>query len=280
MSNLIHFPARKIYRFGESIHPEDLTEGQICFSVGFINRDTTLPVLETSAFVGRDLEPDDVDQFYFQDARSYLSNSKATLHQRKFIYSADKDEVSVHNFEAALDSLLMSELERRCDQTDPSTESVTAPSDSELEDPYIAALHEEIRSDPVLSSNEEAQKQFIADMRPLLFESRDLPPNPEPLPTRSLVKGHTYFLLEYLDEGQLTPLMDTVVFIGRNLGGEENKLYFQDRTSSEEGIAYDSPDLPDWATVRIDPEETSTHIFDLQGALEELMRCSLRRKSV
>src|SRR6266403_3471965 len=65
------------------------------------------------------------------------------------------------------------------------------------------------------------------------FEERELKPYAEPVLAPDLKEGSVYFAVQYLDEGMLTPEMEALIFIGKNLGqGDVGQLYFQDAVSS------------------------------------------------
>lgn len=89
-------------------------------------------------------------------------------------------------------------------------------------------------------------------------------------------------MVNYLDDDMLIATMETVVFIGRNLEQDDvGKVYFQDAASYREGIRFDSKPQDDELPVRFfsGPETQTAHIFEFEQALEELMKCSLRRKA-
>ena len=124
------------------------------------------------------------------------------------------------------------------------------------------------------------QVQFIRDMGPSRFEERELNPESEPVRIGDLAEGAVYFFVEYVDDERLIPVLDTVVFIGRNLeAGDAGKVYFQDALSYDEGVGYGEPDNPDWAAFYIESENELRNLFEFEQAIEELMRCSVRRKT-
>jgi hypothetical protein len=100
------------------------------------------------------------------------------------------------------------------------------------------------------------------------FDGRELKPYAEPVSSNELQEGAVYFAVNYVDDEMLIPLMETLVFIGRNLEpGDVGTVYFQDVESYREGVRYGS-----------DAENELGHIFDYEQALDGLMHCSLRRK--
>jgi hypothetical protein len=80
----------------------------------------------------------------------------------------------------------------------------------------------------------------------------------------------------------LVPIMETWVFAGRNLDPEDaddDRLYFQDVESYRQGIRHGSASAEN-ATFQLPSEKSINHIFDYERALEQLMKCSLRRRRV
>lgn len=111
------------------------------------------------------------------------------------------------------------------------------------------------------------------------FEGRELQAFAEPISAGELTKGEIYFAVNYIDDEMLIPRIETLVFLGKNLEpGDVGEAYFQDVSSHREGITYDSDSDAGIATFYSGAENELNHIFNYEHALEELMRCSLRRK--
>jgi hypothetical protein len=116
---------------------------------------------------------------------------------------------------------------------------------------------------------------------PMRWEEGELSADAQPISPAELQEGSVYFAIDYIDEIRLTPVMKTLVFIGRDLNvGDTSKFYFQDLYSHADGFHDDSPDKPDWATFHVESENQPIHTFEFEHALEELMRCSVRRRKV
>jgi hypothetical protein len=110
------------------------------------------------------------------------------------------------------------------------------------------------------------------------FETRKLNECPEPVFAASLREGAVYWSVQYADENLLIPLMETLVFVGKNLDGKEpDLLYFQDIESYKQGIRHGSKEERA-AKFHLRREQNIRHIFEFEQALEELLRCSLRRR--
>jgi len=111
------------------------------------------------------------------------------------------------------------------------------------------------------------------------FEGRDLPDYAEPVSASYLREGQIYFAVTYVDNEMLVPVMETIVFIGRNLEPDDlDQVYFQDIWSHREGVSYSESD-DGRATFQCGAEAEIGHIFEYEHALEELMRCALRRQA-
>jgi hypothetical protein len=112
------------------------------------------------------------------------------------------------------------------------------------------------------------------------FEARELKPYAEPITDDELQEGKAYFQINYTDEEMLHPIMETLVFIGRNLEkNDSNHLYFQDIDSYSAGRRYENESERDSLDIWGYEVGQTNHIFDFEHALEQLMLCSLRRAS-
>lgn len=111
------------------------------------------------------------------------------------------------------------------------------------------------------------------------FEARDLKSYAEPVILENLAAGNVYFAVQYSDPELLMPQVRPLIYLGRNLNHLNADLfYFQDLDSFRMGIRYDS----DFETKRDEFElcdsNGGAYIFEFEKALEELMRCGLRRQ--
>ncbi len=113
------------------------------------------------------------------------------------------------------------------------------------------------------------------------FEGRELKPYGEPVSASSLKVGDVYFSIQFADRDGLLPIMETWVYVGRKLDPEdtENRLYFQDVESYQQGVRYESATAEN-AQFQVQLEQYLNHIFEHERALEQLMACSLRRRKV
>jgi len=111
------------------------------------------------------------------------------------------------------------------------------------------------------------------------FEERELKSYAEPIAAEDLNEGSVYFALNYVDDDMLIPTMETVVYVGRDFeAGDSGVVYFQDIRSYREGIRYGTPTELNYAEFFCGSEREVSHIFTYERALEELMKCALRRR--
>jgi hypothetical protein len=127
----------------------------------------------------------------------------------------------------------------------------------------------------------------------MYFEGRELKPYGEFVKASELVVGRVYFRVSYLDEDMVIPELVPLVFIGRDLGPEEPGLYFQDAESFLSGKRWDDTnDEPAARSIDEDvdtsdghkgwfetqSEETYSHVYEFDKALNDLQSCSLKRR--
>jgi hypothetical protein len=113
------------------------------------------------------------------------------------------------------------------------------------------------------------------------FEGRELMPYGEPVSSAELQEGSVYFAVTFVDEDMFIPTMETLVFAGRNLEPADiGKVYFQDVHSYRAGIRYGPDSEEEWAEFQTASEDGVNHIFEYEHALDQLLKCSLRRRKV
>ncbi len=111
------------------------------------------------------------------------------------------------------------------------------------------------------------------------FDTRDLKPYAEPVAASSLAEGREYFSVQYADEDMLIPVIETWVYLGKDLEkAGDQLLYFQDIESYRQGVRYNSAGS-DRAVFQVAEPGKANHIFQFDHALDELMKCSVRRNS-
>jgi hypothetical protein len=117
MSDTIYFEGREISSYGEPVSENELNEYSIYYIVNFIDEKLIIPVMRTVVFVGKNLEPDDVNSFYFQDIDSYHEGKgyeHADIYEEFFVCSA-KELNSVYDLEHALERLMYCFLQQKKD---------------------------------------------------------------------------------------------------------------------------------------------------------------------
>jgi hypothetical protein len=238
----MRFEERELLPYITPVSPAELQEGSAYFSVNFVLDDMTIPFLETLVFIGRNLHDDDLGLLYFQDVRSYREGLR---------YNRDESEAEDGRAEF---------LAQPEDQVHHICEYERA-----LEELMVCSL----------------RRRKLDQMVTMHFEERQLNHEPDPVSATELENGSAYFALSYVDNDRLTPVMDTRVFIGTNLEpGDDGKFYFEDPDSYyTEGIRYNRVHEDDSATFYVQSESELNHVFEFEQALDELMRCSIRRRN-
>src|ERR1700744_5299367 len=108
------------------------------------------------------------------------------------------------------------------------------------------------------------------------FEGRELKPYAEPVASGDLQEGFIYFAVQFADQDMLIPIVQTLVFVGRDRS--PGYLRFQTIDSYNEGLRYESATEEERSSFLIQSEDQLSHIFDYEHALDELMKCAFRRK--
>jgi hypothetical protein len=112
------------------------------------------------------------------------------------------------------------------------------------------------------------------------FEARDLKFYAEPVTADRLRDGAVYFSVMFVDERMLIPIVEPWVFTGRGLDPDdaEDRLYFQDVESYMDGVRFATATAND-AAFQVALPTGINHIFEFEHALDQLLKCSLRRKN-
>jgi hypothetical protein len=113
--------------------------------------------------------------------------------------------------------------------------------------------------------------------RSTYFEGRELKSYAEPVSPNDLKEGMPYFTITFADREMLVPIMETLVFIGKNLQRNDvGQLYFQDVRSHRDGVRYSPGKKRQDSQFMVYPENNVKHVFEYERALDVLMRCALR----
>jgi len=114
--NNLRFEGRDLKPYGEYAPESTLVEGKTYFAVHFLDDETLVPELRPLVFIGRNREPSDSGQLYFQDAGSYFAGARyesATAEDGAEFHCVPSGTPGVFEFEKALDVLLRCSLQRR-----------------------------------------------------------------------------------------------------------------------------------------------------------------------
>jgi hypothetical protein len=115
-------------------------------------------------------------------------------------------------------------------------------------------------------------------LRDRLHFERDVPSFAEPVSAGELRESEIYFSVMFADEDMRIPIVETLVFTGNKMGEDGAMLCcFQDLDSYRQGIKYGTP-AAERASFYFQPEIYLNHIFEYEKALQELIRCSIRRQ--
>jgi hypothetical protein len=115
----------------------------------------------------------------------------------------------------------------------------------------------------------------------MLFESRELNSYAEPVLAADLRVGEVYFIVQYVDDKLCVPIISPLIFLGNNLtAGDIDLLYFQDYESHAAGIRHESAREEEAVAFHVYSSNELNHIFEYERALDQLMKCSLRRRAL
>jgi hypothetical protein len=102
------------------------------------------------------------------------------------------------------------------------------------------------------------------------FDARELKPYAEPVSEADLVPGEAYFSVTFSDDDMLIPVVETLVFVGKEGKG---MLTFQDVDSYGKGASKGK----DGKLFQCKADGLK-NVFQYDQALDVLLRCSLRRQ--
>lgn len=114
----MRFEERELKPYAEPVSREELKTGETYFAVLFVDDDMRVPILEPKVFVGRDLQPGDEGQLYFQDYDSYhrgVRFEEATGDDAAVFETGAENHI--FEYERALDRLMVCALGRRNPRT-------------------------------------------------------------------------------------------------------------------------------------------------------------------
>jgi hypothetical protein len=110
MADSIYFEGREIPSYGEPISEYELKDNSIYYIVNFVDEEMIIPTMDTVVFIGKNLEDDEVDSYYFQDIDSYNDGVKYIPGNNdsygEFFVCSKKELNGVYDFEHALERLM------------------------------------------------------------------------------------------------------------------------------------------------------------------------------
>lgn len=113
----MYFEGRDLTDHAEPVSASELREGQVYFAVNFVDGEMLIPIMKTIVFIGRNLEPDDVGQVYYQDVESHregVSYDWESSDGPAEFQSGSEDEIShIFDYEHALEVLMRFSLRRQ-----------------------------------------------------------------------------------------------------------------------------------------------------------------------
>ncbi len=114
-----------------------------------------------------------------------------------------------------------------------------------------------------------------------MYFGRELKGYAEPISAELLRPKGVYFAVQFLDDQMLVPVLEPLVFLGKNLrGGDKDRLYFQQFESYQAGLRLESAKDDDLYSFQMPATNGTNHIFEYENALDILMMCALKRREV
>lgn len=112
----------------------------------------------------------------------------------------------------------------------------------------------------------------------MMYFERDIPTHAAPVRVDDLKIGETYFSVQYLDEDLLFPTLETLILTGKDQDADGGAVFrFQDLDSYRQGIRHGSVDATG-AVFYFQGEQNLRHIFQYEHAVDELIKCAVRRQ--
>lgn len=194
----MYFEERELSLSAKPVETTEFIEGEVYFSVSYLDDDKLIPDLKSYLFVGRDLAPDDSGQLHFQVMDPVHRETSSENGYVEFP-ARTRDRPDLLEYEQALEELMRCSLRRR---------------------------------GPLKRSGETSAASILC------FEARQLKGFGESVRPIDLVEGSIYFSLFFLDDEFLIPGLEPYIFLGQNLEAEEDGFYFQDLDSYRRGVRH------------------------------------------
>lgn len=113
----MRFETRELKPYAEPVSLSQLKKGSVYFALNYIDEAMLIPTMETVIYIGRDLEPGDSGQVYFQNIASYkrgVRYNKPRKHDAaRFYIGSDREINHIFEYEKALEQLMACLLRRQ-----------------------------------------------------------------------------------------------------------------------------------------------------------------------
>jgi len=113
----VYFEGRELKEYAEPVSANELREGEIYFSINYVDDSMLIPVMATVVYIGKNLEPNDVGQVYFQDVESYREGICYGGTRKKesadFQVGSENELSHIFEYEQALEALMRCSLNRK-----------------------------------------------------------------------------------------------------------------------------------------------------------------------
>ena len=112
----MRFEGRDLKPYAEPVSTETLREGSVYFCVGFADDAMLIPQMETLVFLGKNLERESEERYYFQDIGSYQASGPLDPTRRDqqatFFKCSARELSGIYEFEPAIEILMRCSLRR------------------------------------------------------------------------------------------------------------------------------------------------------------------------
>ena len=119
---------------------------------------------------------------------------------------------------------------------------------------------------------------IFKEVSTLLFASREVSQDSEPVTADDLEVGQVYFDLGYADSDLLIPSMETLVLKKTREKNGLRVFLFQTATAHFSGIEIEEAGSCEFPMLVEYDENSLNAIFDFEGMFEQFLICSLRRE--
>ena len=94
----LRFDARDLSPFQECVDEKDLREGEIYFTVSFLDEDMAVPELKPVVFLGRQLDGDNVEGMLYFPGLRFLSSRRSLDRQSRRCERRERDDFLIQEW--------------------------------------------------------------------------------------------------------------------------------------------------------------------------------------